>query len=182
MSNFNYDSIDYRDIYDDYKQSNDFSRWRLNSAEDIEGVAMDLRGLEFNEDLNKFIRVSDPLMNETGVQQVKSILRSRMTRFAGLTDLSEETINKFSKTTAISVNRLLFVNADKYGVRPEEYLEIYEMIKFNVFMMLTKSKNAGERNALIRQESIIRQIKSEDKEKKFMGLFSRGNKNQEEEY
>lgn len=80
-----------------------------------------MMGLEFDESSGKYIEISKPMINDDAVSEIISMLHPFINQNTTMSNLDDEYIRKVMPTIHMSINRVLYVNHEKYGISKDKY-------------------------------------------------------------
>jgi len=146
-------------------------RWLFNYEFLYAQIEAYLRGeaLIYNPKYESFTRkkVSEPLLNERGIQEVMTLVRSHINMLGALSYLDEERIYLICKYLHIDLARLLFINAEEFGMEPHKLPIICDIVLNNVELNLRRSLGAMGLKSVTVSERII-ETRVEPKKKKWL--------------
>jgi hypothetical protein len=146
-------------------------RWLFNYEFLYTQIEAYLRGeaLIYNPKYESFTRkkVSEPLLNERGIQEVMTLVRSHINMLGSLSYLDEERIYLICKYLHIDLARLLFINAEEFEMEPHKLSIICDIVLNNVELNLRRSLGAMGLKSVTVSERII-ETRVEPKKKKWL--------------
>jgi hypothetical protein len=146
-------------------------RWLFNYEFIYTQIEAYLRGevLIYNPKYESFTRkkVSEPLLNERGIQEVMTLVRSHINMLGSLSYLDEERIYLICKYLHIDLARLLFINAEEFEIEPHKLSIICDIVLNNVELNLRRSLGAMGLKSVTVSERII-ETRVEPKKKKWL--------------
>jgi len=149
-------------------------RWLFNYEYLYAQIEAYLRGeaLIYNPKYETYTRkkVSEPLLNEKGIQAVMTLLRSQINMLGALTYYDVERIYLICKYLHIDLATLLFINAEEFEVQPHKIPIICEIVMNNVEHNLRRSLGAMGMKSIMTTEKII-ETRVEPKKKKLLPFF-----------
>jgi hypothetical protein len=148
-------------------------RWLFNYENLYAQIEAYLRGeaLIYNPKYESYTRkkVSEPLLNEKGVQEVMTLVRSHINMLGALSNYDEERIYMLCRHLHIDLANLLFINAEEFGVQPHKIPIVCGIVMNNIEHNLRRSIGAMGMKSVTVSERII-ETRVEPKKKKW-GLF-----------
>ena len=146
-------------------------RWLFNYEFLYTQIEAYLRGeaLIYNPKYESYTRkkVSEPLLNERGIQEVMTLVRSHINMLGSLSYLDEERIYLICKYLHIDLARLLFINAEEFEMEPHKLSIICDIVLNNVELNLRRSLGAMGLKSVTVSERII-ETRVEPKKKKWL--------------
>lgn len=139
----------------------DLIKWQLNQNETLEIIERSLRKQRYNYGNNNWEEVEgvNPTMNEIGIFDMITILKSTIHKNFALTNLTKDDIFRICKSIRAEVVEKLYLNHRKYKINRSDLSSVVNLIDRNVYSLLTKSLNDGERRH-ISQTTHISKIES----------------------
>jgi hypothetical protein len=130
-----------------------------------------LRGeaLIYNPKYESYTRkkVSEPLLNDKGIQEVMTLVRSQINMLGALSYYDEERVYLICKYLHIDLANLLFINAEEFDVKPHKIPIICDVVINNVEHNLRRSLGAMGLKSIITTERVI-ETRVEPKKKKWL--------------
>ena len=125
----------------------DIIKWQLQQDETLEIIEKSLRKQKYNFESQKWENIDNvkPVMNETGIFDIITILKSTIHKNFALTNFTKDDIYRICKQIRNEVIINLYLNWKKYDLNKSNMGHIVNLIDRNVFSLLTKSLNDGER-------------------------------------
>ena len=112
-------------------------------------------------------KVSEPLLNERGIQEVMTLVRSHINMLGALSYLDEERIYLICKYLHIDLATLLFINAEEFEMEPHKLPIICDIVLNNVELNLRRSLGAMGLKSVTVSERII-ETRVEPKKKRWL--------------
>lgn len=130
---------------------------RLDPTSTLLRIELDMMGLEWEENNQKYIQVADPKLSYKGVKRLMIELRSRISVDKVLGNLEEKKINDITRETGEVVLSFLWYNSTKYDINSNEWESIEKIVRHNVYMFLRRAKDALQ-NKLIHESMKMQEI------------------------
>lgn len=118
----------------------------------------------------KFIKLSEPLMNETGIDQTIALVNGFVYQIQALSVLNEERVFEICKDLAISLAKFYYKNMDNFNLTPEKASVIIRLIMVLFETNLRKSIGA-KALMMIGQSERVSIVEKEQEKKKFLGVI-----------
>ena len=154
--------------------------WQLDPREIIEEIEHFLRGekLGINKETNKreWMAWGEPLMTESGIKTIITLLRSRLNKVLVLSNLDDEQVMRIALETRLDIIQLLFTMGDEWKIRREFLSSIRAFIDHQVYTLLRRAYQDGERGKIYTAQQYVKQEIIDDRQQEkrgFFGLFKR---------
>lgn len=121
---------------------------QMTDPEDVvENMTMSFRGLAIVND--KLTKVGEPLMNEEGINRVKSLVQSITNRNSVMSNMKRNFIEHQMLYFCETLRKSLMVNRGRYGIYDWSARDdIVEIASNYVYMTLRRASEEGERRFL----------------------------------
>ena len=124
---------------------------RLNVEPLIAKLELDIRGLEehWDEDTERIIikKVGEPMMNEVGIKNYMSFVRSVVNVQVVQGNLDEETYGDYMYKTHMSIAKDLMINKYKYGLEDDNFGGLVDKAMLTIRGFLTRPIGNKERDS-----------------------------------
>lgn len=122
-------------------------------------------------DVGEWILTDKPRMKEEAIKEIINIIKIYVNPVSMLTNLDEERILLHLENLRFEIAKWILFNGKAYGIKENQReLLIEEMIRF-VEYGLRKSKDAGERKALTKAQSVQTRVMMPERRKKRFGIL-----------
>ena len=105
-----------------------------------------------------WVKTGEQLLYDTGIQQVSTCIYSFLNRNTYLSNLSEMRSMMLARDTLLAVNKKLFVDAEKMGLKAEDYEHIMTELEDLVIPALLRPLEEGERKFQAKRGQEYKQI------------------------
>jgi len=121
---------------------------QTNPKSTIKEIVLRMRGMEELPDGTR-IKITEPKMNEFGVQNIRFILNSHINQNVILSHLDKHEIKNIMDAISNTLVDTLTLNLKKFGIKTKTDLdEINDSILINVYHALKRAEGQGEKNWL----------------------------------
>lgn len=154
------------------QQSNDFSRWQLDTSEIVEFLRENFAGVHWDKITHKYVQKAEPIMNKQGVDAFTTLLQSHLSHVMTLSNFDIKEIKRMALEIRLAVIHLIFEKHTAFEVDKAYYDTIVLSIDHLVYSILKRALNAGEREGLkVMRKSVEQFVQRNDMNQKG-GLFS----------
>lgn len=130
------------------KADAELTRWQLEDADVVNDVSMFFRGRQINE-RGVWEQVTEPLMNDFGVNQIVLYLRQLTSKCFKLSNYTHNEIMDEMKILDNEIQEKLLENWQMYGIKKNtDATTIKETILRHVRATMNRAEGAGERKYL----------------------------------
>lgn len=141
-----------------FQQSPDLIKWQLSPELVIAELEYNLRGYTWDHSQDKYVKRGRPKMNDAGVQNLSSILKSRLNKNVILSNLSETDILRMAEETRQHIIDFIYLNYHNYDIKFHDFNDIVQMTDHLIYSTLRRALNEGERKYLGRTQSRTERI------------------------
>lgn len=141
------------------------TKWQLTISDLLMEQEKDLRGERWvierdseGNEYGKWKTTKYPIMNDRGIKEVMSVIRSHINKISFLTNLTDLDIERICKKLHIVLAKLLILKQRDYALDLVNYEITIKKIMNPIYMGLKKSLNQGEREFLKQTERRIERI------------------------
>lgn len=153
------------------QQDAGLTRWQLTPEDIITELENDLRGMTFDHKEEKFITTgATPSLNEMGIREIVSIVRSKINKITFLSNLDQEDVTQITLDVNLSLISLLFSKFDDFELKKENIEIILDQVVHLVYMGLMRAYNEGERKFLGKAEKRMEVFKTDPTQNQGRGL------------
>lgn len=153
------------------QQDAGLTRWQLTPEDIITELENDLRGMTYNHKEEKFVKTGAiPSLNERGIREIISIVRSKINKITFLSNLDQEDIRQITLDVNLSLISLLFSKFDDFELKKENLEIILDQVIHLVYMGLMRAFNEGERKFLGKSEKRMEVFKTDSSQSQGKGL------------
>jgi hypothetical protein len=139
---------------------------------EVHRLELSLRGFAINDQGNEQ-QVSEPLMNDQGVNSIISHVRSIVNQVTIMSDLEENHIYQQIDFLGDTIIKDLLVNHAKYNCKPPVIRDkIHQLVTTTAFICIRRSLQAGERKGIYRSIQEITTKVSQDQARAKGSFFS----------
>jgi len=125
----------------------DYHKWILFNDNEIEIICMELRGYTYDNTVNAFKQIREPLLNEQGITALKIELKSILSTNTLLSNIfSEEDMKSTAFIICKNILSTLTLNAKKWKIHPKNKHLIISILSNYVDFALRRAFKEGERN------------------------------------
>lgn len=121
------------------------TRWQLEVIDILADLEHDLKGEVWDSDTSKYKQVGEPRVNEIGLRDLMSFVRTHVNKVSFLTNLNEDDVNQICQEARVDLAELLLFNWQEYKIEKTNLNTLVEMIDHFIFLALMRSKDEGER-------------------------------------
>ena len=123
-------------------------RYLLNTNDDIAEFEKYIRGIEYDDQRNKWVRLRKPYLNEKGVNTLIGEMRIRCGRGINLSIMKKEEIVARSRSFSKRMNVLLNTRYDEFDLDPSLIPVIHGLIEDIVYANMTRSLEAFQQKMI----------------------------------
>jgi len=130
------------------KTNKDYNQYELDTIQEIESFIRALQGYELDPTTSVWVKAYKPLVNNYGVRKIKMHMESIINKHSQTTDLKEEEIHRILNYHIKELIRWFKLNFKLLDVNMSDLSSIISEFDNKSFIILSKSINAGQRNAV----------------------------------
>jgi hypothetical protein len=149
--------------------------WQLDPKEIIDEIEHYLRGekLVSNPDTKKreWVAWGNPLMAEEGIKTIISLLRARLNKVLVLSNLPDDQVRRIALEVRWDIIDLLFMMYKEWQIRKEYLSAIVKFIDHEVYALLRRAFEDGERNKIYTTQQYVKHEVSDTRDKENKGFF-----------
>lgn len=170
------------------KPREDITKWRLEAADVITRIEHHIKGeflvkkeehtgegMLMYEEWESFPQAK--IMNETGAKTLITSIEIIVNKVAFLSNISDDDIYELCRHTHHALAREVYDNWDRFDVIRNPGPIITEIMNL-IFLGLKRAQGAGEREAIGKAESVIRQIREGSKSGGGFPFIGKGRSNE----
>ena len=131
------------------KYSTDRSIYELQMDDILREIEITYRALHYDNEKGKYYRLkgSDPIMNDTGVNQILKILKSIIHKGTFMSSLDKPKVNQIVQSVGDSILYLISCNWKVWGIKGiDSAIMIYNELLVNLLTGLSRSINSDEKH------------------------------------
>lgn len=167
------------------RPGDDFERWRFDIEDVLLEIELNIMGFFFDPDSGKWEKKGIQRMNERGAKAVRTALAATINKVTTMTTLTIDEIHAETKTFALNLNRLFFLNHDEYGINsPTDGQSLLWYLSMFVFNGLKQSEGSLSVKSLMEMNQTMRHVYGMDGTVKkgggFLSFFKGKNKEPEQ--
>lgn len=130
------------------KSNKDYNQYELDTLQEVESFIRALQGYELDPTTSVWVKAYQPLINNYGVRKIKMHMESVINKHSQTTDLKEEEIHRILNYHIKELIRWFKLNFKHLDVNMSDLSSIISEFDNKSFIILSKSINAGQRNAV----------------------------------
>lgn len=114
-------------------------------TEIIDLIEDSLLGRHWDENKQKYVKISKPLLNPTGIEGIIRFLKSYLHRGLFLSNLDEKEVSKVMILISQTITENLLLHYHDWEIDKADFNSIGDIIEHNIFFALKRAFGAGDK-------------------------------------
>lgn len=161
-----YDSSVLAEIQRTHSQLNQtLAQFQLNFKEEAERFEFLLRGWGKDNE-GKVIQISDPILNELGINHIMKKVKIWMTKILAQSDFEEEMIRGWCVVYGTELICDAAAFGDLWDLKQEEYSSFVHDLVLTLYSMMCSARNGGLRETIGKISKVVESFTSQPQQKR----------------
>jgi hypothetical protein len=128
------------------KENKDLNQWEADNQKEIEELCMQWKGYQFDMNKQSYIPTSPPIMNDIGIEEIKSVMLSIVNKNTINTYMEEDDTLRILHNTLMSLSSWLMCNRNIINIRVVDLTPVVISIHNYCKGVITQSIRGGHRH------------------------------------